>query len=74
MKNYQEFIDLLKRQLSQLAREHFVPAQSGTRHHVFLSTSFVLRIHKSSPTILFREEKILSSLSHPLAPPVPRKI
>lgn len=65
--------DILKKIIAQrdfLQEEHFLPAESGTVHEVYLSTEYVVRIREKQRAILSRESTLLRSLNHPLIPKI----
>ena len=70
MKHYLSRIEKIKKEFAIDGNEHFVVAESGTNHKVFLSDHLVIRFRDDNPQLLLRETKFLKKLNHPLIPKI----
>lgn len=54
----------------ELKNQNFVPSEHGTKHDVFISDNFVVRIRNENLGILRRESDFLLTITYPLVPKV----
>lgn len=68
----QSVIDSIRNRIAFLADENFISAGHGTKHHVFISQSYILRVRKErhSQETLVREAEFLRKIAKPLVPRV----